>query len=69
LPEGLADATVAGPNRYSVCDAQLMPSTSLPYERVGEAGVIVSQAVHVAVGIDRCQILGVGLANRASRSS
>jgi putative transposase len=42
------------------------------YERVREAGVIVSQAVHVAVGIDwdgRRQILGVELANRESRSS
>jgi putative transposase len=42
------------------------------YERVREAGVIVSQAVLVAVGIDwdgRRQILGVELANRESRSS
>jgi len=42
------------------------------YERVREAGVIVSQAVLVAVGIDwdgRRQILGVELASRESRSS
>jgi putative transposase len=42
------------------------------YERVREAGVIVSQAVLVAVAVDwegRRQILGVELANRESRSS
>jgi len=42
------------------------------YERVREAGVIVSHAVLIAIGIDwdgRRQILGVELANRASRSS
>lgn len=42
------------------------------YERVREAGVILPQAVLVAVGIDwdgRRQILGVELANRESRSS
>ena len=42
------------------------------YERVREAGVIVSRAVLIAVGIDwdgRRQILGVELANRESRSS
>jgi transposase-like protein len=42
------------------------------YERVREAGVIVSQAVLMAIGIDwdgRRQILGVELANRESRSS
>ena len=40
--------------------------------RVREAGVIVSQAVLIAIGIDwdgRRQILGVELANRESRSS
>jgi putative transposase len=39
---------------------------------VREAGVIVSQAVLIAIGIDwdgRRQILGVELANRESRSS
>jgi transposase-like protein len=42
------------------------------YERVREAGVIVSRAVLIAIGIDwdgRRQILGVELANRESRSS
>src|ERR1700733_2320242 len=42
------------------------------YERVREAGVIVSQAVLIAIGIDRDgrrQILGVELAHRESRSS
>src|SRR5918999_5944777 len=40
------------------------------YERVREAGVIVSQAVLIAVGIDwdgRRQVLAVELANRGSR--
>src|SRR6516165_9758961 len=42
------------------------------YERVREAGVIVSQAVLVAIGIDwdgRRQVLAVELANRERRSS
>src|SRR3954447_8972330 len=42
------------------------------YERVREAGVITSQAVLIAIGIDwdgRRQILAVELANRESRSS
>ena len=42
------------------------------YERVREAGVIRSQAVLVAIGVDwegRRQVLGVELANRESRSS
>src|SRR5919199_1023766 len=42
------------------------------YERVREAGIIRSQAVLVAIGIDwerRRQVLGVELANRESRSS
>jgi putative transposase len=42
------------------------------YERVREGGVIVSQAVLVAIGIDwegRRQVLGVELANRESRTS
>jgi hypothetical protein len=41
------------------------------YERVREAGVIASQAVLIAIGIDwdgRRQILAVELANRESRS-
>jgi transposase-like protein len=42
------------------------------YERIREAGVIVSHAVLIAIGIDwdgRRQILGVELANRESRTS
>jgi putative transposase len=42
------------------------------YERAREAGVIASQAVLVAIGVDwegRRQVLGVELANRESRSS
>ena len=42
------------------------------YERVREGGVISSQAVLVAIGVDwegRRQVLGVELANRESRSS
>ena len=42
------------------------------YERVREAGVIGSQAVLIAIGINwegRRQVLGVDLANRESRSS
>ena len=42
------------------------------YERVREAGVIASQAVPIAIGIDwdgRRQVLAIELANRKSRSS
>jgi putative transposase len=42
------------------------------YERVRKAGVILSQAVLIAIGIDwdgRRQVLAVELANRESRSS
>ena len=42
------------------------------YERIREAGVIASQAVLIAIGVDwegRRQVLGVELANRESRSS
>ena len=42
------------------------------YERVREGGVIASQAVLVAIGVDfegRRQVLGVEVANRESRSS
>jgi putative transposase len=52
------------PFPYLILDAR--------YEKVREAGVIVSQAVLVAVAVDgegRRQILGVELANRESRSS
>lgn len=49
---------------YLVLDAR--------YEKVREGGVIRSQAVHIAIGIDwegRRQVLAVELANRESRSS
>jgi putative transposase len=52
------------PFPYLILDAR--------YEKVREAGVIVSQAVLVAVAVDgegRRQVLGVELANRESRSS
>jgi putative transposase len=42
------------------------------YEKVREAGVIASQAVLIAIGVDldgRRQVLGIELANRESRSS
>jgi putative transposase len=55
---------LAEPYPYLILDAR--------YERVREAGVIVSQAVLVAIGIGwegRRQVLGVELANRESRSS
>ncbi|ESX23558.1 hypothetical protein X765_28550, partial [Mesorhizobium sp. LSHC440B00] len=42
------------------------------YEKVREAGVVMSQAVLIAVGIDwdgRRQILAVEMANRESRSA
>jgi transposase-like protein len=52
------------PFAYLILDAR--------YEKVREAGVVCSQAVLIAVGIDwdgRRQILAVELANRESRSS
>jgi putative transposase len=52
------------PYPYLILDAR--------YEKVREAGVIASQAVLVAIGVDwegRRQMLGVELANRESRSS
>ncbi len=52
------------PYPYLILDAR--------YERVREAGVIASQAVLIAIGIDlegRRNVLGVELANRESRSS
>ena len=42
------------------------------YERVREDGIIASQAVMIAIGVDRegrRQLLAVELANRESRSS
>jgi putative transposase len=55
---------LAEPYPYLILDAR--------YERVREGGVIVSQAVLIAVAVDldgRRQVLGVELANRESRSS
>src|SRR5271155_3386354 len=52
------------PYPYLIVDAR--------YERVREGGVIASQAVLVAIGVDwegRRQVLGVEVANRESRSS
>lgn len=52
------------PFPYLILDAR--------YERVREDGVIASQAVLVAIGVDwegRRQVLGVALANRESRTS
>jgi putative transposase len=55
---------LAEPFPYLILDAR--------YEKVREGGIIVSQAVQIAVAVDgegRRQILGVELANRESRSS
>jgi putative transposase len=59
-----AGRPLAEPFPYLVIDAR--------YEKVREAGVVASQAVLIAVGIDwdgRRQILAVEMANRESRSS
>jgi len=67
LDEGLkafAERRLTESYPYLILDAR--------YEKVREAGVIVSQAVLVAVAVDedgRRQILAVELANRESRSS
>jgi putative transposase len=67
LDEGLrafAERRLAEPFPYLILDAR--------YEKVREAGIIVSQAVLVAVAVDgegRRQVLAVELANRESRSS
>ncbi len=67
LDEGLrafAERRLSENYPYLILDAR--------YEKVREAGVIVSQAVLVAVAVDedgRRQILAVELANRESRSS
>ncbi|PWJ84681.1 mutator family transposase [Mesorhizobium loti] len=48
------------------------PSKHASYEKVREAGVVMSQAVQFALGIDwdgRRQILAVEMANRESRSA
>ena len=59
-----AERRLVEPYPYLILDAR--------YERVREAGVIQSQAVLIAIGVDwegRRQVLGVELANRESRSS
>jgi transposase-like protein len=59
-----AERPLAEPFAYLIIDAR--------YEKVREAGVVMSQAVLIAVGIDRVgrrQILAVEMANRESRSS
>lgn len=67
LDEGLrafAERRLTEAFPYLILDAR--------YEKTREAGVIVSQAVLIAVAVDadgRRQILGVELANRESRSS
>jgi putative transposase len=59
-----AERRLSEPYPYLIVDAR--------YERVREAGVIVSQAVLIAVAVDgegRRQVLAVELASRESRSS
>jgi len=59
-----AQRPLAEPFPYLILDAR--------YEKVREGGIVVSQAVLIAVGIDwdgRRQILAVEMANRESRSS
>ena len=59
-----AERRLSEPFPYLILDAR--------YEKVREAGIIVSQAVLVAVAVDgegRRQVLAVELANRESRSS
>jgi putative transposase len=62
--EKFASRRLDEPFPYLILDAR--------YEKVRESGIIVSQAVQIAVAVDgegRRQILGVELANRESRSS
>jgi len=62
--KAFSERRLSDPFPYLILDAR--------YERVREGGVIVSQAVLIAVAVDlegRRQILGVDLANRESRSS
>jgi hypothetical protein len=61
--KAFAERPLAEPFPYLILDAR--------YEKVREAGVVMSQAVLVAIGIDldgRRQVLGVEMANRESRS-
>jgi putative transposase len=62
--DAFARRPLAEPFPYLILDAR--------YEKVREGGVVVSQAVLIAIGIDwdgRRQILAVEMANRESRSS
>ena len=62
--KAFAERPLAEPFPYLILDAR--------YEKVREAGVVMSQAVLIAIGIDwdgRRQILAVEMANRESRSS
>jgi putative transposase len=62
--EAFATRPLAEPFPYLILDAR--------YEKVREGGVVMSQAVLIAIGIDwdgRRQILAVDMANRESRSS
>jgi transposase-like protein len=62
--EAFANRPLAEPFPYLILDAR--------YEKVREGGVVMSQAVLIAIGIDwdgRRQILAVEMANRESRSS
>ena len=62
--QAFAERRLSEPFPYLILDAR--------YERVREAGIIISQAVLIAVAVDgegQRQILGVDLANRESRTS
>jgi transposase-like protein len=62
--KAFAERPLAEPFPYLILDAR--------YEKVREAGVVMSQAVLIAIGVDwdgRRQILAVEMANRESRSS
>lgn len=62
--EAFACRPLEEPFPYLILDAR--------YEKVREAGIVTSQAVLIAVGIDwdgRRQILAVEMANRVSRSA
>ena len=62
--EAFAGRPIEKPFPYLILDAR--------YEKVREGGVVMSQAVLIAIGVDwdgRRQILAVEMANRESRSS
>ncbi len=62
--KAFAERPLQEPFAYLILDAR--------YEKVREAGIVMSQAVLIAVGIDwdgRRQILAVEMANRESRSA